>query len=130
MIQEGKGRSNYFGSAVFTVLICLFLYVLSGNSAKHAGSDLPYKFVVESQSNAAAIVEIQQFHFQKSHVPFIDRSDLKSCNEGLKLIAVNHALHQRIFLLQRARLLVKPLLLQRFYNQYHSMDTDDLPALS
>lgn len=130
MIQQGVNRNNYFGSAVFAGLICMFLFVLSGNSAEQTDNNIPNKFVAESHSNQAAVVEFQQFHFQKSRITFIDKPDFKRFDVEQKLVSVNHVLHQRIFLLQKVGVLIRPFVRQRFYNQFHSTETDDLPALS
>jgi len=131
MIKPGANRFNYLGSAVFAFLFFLLIYGFSGNLGKTAVFESPYKFAFELQSHTTAIVvEIQEVHFSNHFITIIDKSNFKLFNEGSDLISYNTINHQLFRFLQQTELLIKPVINQRFYNQYHYIDADDLPDLS
>jgi len=130
MIRK-ENRFNYFGSAVFAFLFFLLVYAVSGNLGKPAGIESPYKLASELYSNATAVVvEIQEIQSLNILIPLVDKSNFKSFDEGMHLVADNNAAHQQIIFLRTAGLLIKHVILQRLSRQYHSIDTDDLPHLS
>lgn len=128
MDLQHENRFNYFGRAVFAFLFFLLVYASSAYLNKSDGRDSSCKFISELKSNTATIkVEVQQFYFSNS--PFhsvIDKSNFKLFNYGgLKLISDNKTIKQEIIFHQRDVFLIPPIILQRFYRQYHSKDTDD-----
>jgi hypothetical protein len=130
MITKNGNRDNFLESAVFLVLFFLFICAFSGISDKPINHDYPFKFASEVASNSAAVIEVQQFHFQNYLIPFFDKSNFKLFSDVDPIISENSSFHQRIVFLQKAGLLIKPFLIKRFYNQYHYSDADDLPDLS
>ena len=131
MFKQKDDWGHYLGSAVFVFLFFLFLHAFAQNVEKKVNVDFPYKFASELQSNAAAvIVDEQQVHFRDNPVHSVDKSNFKLLHQGCKLISANATFHSRLRFLHQAEILIKPVILHRFFRQYHSIDTDDLPGLS
>lgn len=131
MFKQKEDWVHYLGNAVFVILFFLFLHAFAQNVEKKVNVDFPYTFASEIQSNAAAvIVDEQQVHFRDNPVSSSDKSNFKLLHQGCELILANAAFHYRFRVLQQAGISIKPVILHRFFRQYHSIDTDDLPGLS
>lgn len=131
MNDKRGNRNDYLGSTIFIVLFFLIICAFSKNSDKPIGNANQYGIASELHSNITILNDVQQVFCQKSLIPFIDKMNIKLFNESLKMVTDNRMINQRIILLQKAKLLIKPIIaLHRFYYQYQYIDTEDFPILS
>ena len=132
MISRKEDRDHYWGSAVFIVLFFLLISAFSDKSEGIFDKVFQYKTISYSYLLAqhTPINDAQQITCQKEITPFITKEQFTLLNDCNKLIAVNRSLHHCITHLQEAEVLIKPLIVHRFYYQYHSIDTDEFSLLS
>ncbi|PKP50034.1 MAG: hypothetical protein CVT94_02830 [Bacteroidetes bacterium HGW-Bacteroidetes-11] len=130
MLKQKENRINSLGSAVFVFLIFLVLSAFAENQDRNhdAGRDL--KNTTELYAIPAVIVDVQQFNFLQSLNRTSDYFKCKLSEELPKLISDNNIILHNIIFRERAGLLIRPVILQRFYNLYHICDNGDLPHLS
>jgi len=130
MIEQSTFRHNYLGSTVFMMQFFLFICNFNKSSDKQTGRASRYELITDLRSNAAAINDVQQLHGQKCTINIINKTNLKFLHSFLNRISENRQLNQKITFLQMTEHLIKPLLLHRFYYQYHYPAAEDLPHLS
>jgi len=129
VLRQKDNRDNYLGSTVFMVLFFLFICAFAGNAESPAASDSHYKSVSEQKSYVIALNDAQQYSAPKNIIRRIENTDFKTHSDSYKIFENNRSAHHSLLSLQKAELLIKPVLHRRFYIQCHSIDTDDLPLL-
>ena len=125
MFMQKETRDNLLGSAVFVFLIYLFLCAFAEDPGKGQDARSDFKNTSELYSDPAAIVQVQQIDFLNSQLPSAENFRLKQESEEPKLISFNKTILQKITFLEKTRLLIKPVLHPRFYNQFYASETDD-----
>jgi hypothetical protein len=130
MLNHREDSGNYFGSTVLIVLFFFFICALTDNSDRHTGRANHNISVSDLRSQVIALNDARQIPWQKIVIPVNEKTNFNLLSGCRKIVADNRSIHHRILLLQKALLKIKPILLHRFYFQYHSIDTDDLPVLS
>jgi hypothetical protein len=130
MIRQRENNGNNFGSAVFIVLVFLFICVLSVNSKTPEGGGLNSLSLTDFHSRVAAVNDAQQFPSKKTVIPLEEKSPLILFNPVHKIIAEKNSIQHNIHFFREVQLFIKPFLLQRFYCCYHTNDTEDPPVLS
>jgi hypothetical protein len=124
---------TYFGTAIFFVLFFLVISAFSENSGIQINDVSQIEFVTElhTASVKAVITDaIQNPVYHKSWVSLLDRMSFKLFNEKLKISSDNNKIAQRIFSLRKIEILLKPVILGRFYYHPLSINSEDLPVLS
>jgi hypothetical protein len=124
---------TYFGTAIFIVLFFLVISAFSKNSGKQTNDVSQIEFVSELHTTSVKAViadAIQLPVFQKKWVSLLDKMSFKLYHEMLKISADNNKIAQRIFSLRKIQILLKPVLLSRFYYFFFSINPEDLPVLS
>ncbi len=111
---------------LFFIFICAFACKTEPSAAR----DSRYKSVSEQQNYVIALNDAQQFSAPKYVLRIIENTDFNLVTDSYKITDTNKSLLQKIIVLRKTELLIKPIILTRFYYQYHAVDTDDLPALS
>lgn len=125
MINQRKDIINAISTAITVVF---FLIIFSSFSDKPVGQtrcELISEFHY-NQVNAVIVDAIPLASFQKNCVPLLHNLFI----ENHKTIAGNKKIAQSIIVLQRARLLIKPIIPCRFYYHLFPQDAEDLPVLS
>jgi hypothetical protein len=130
MISHTEDKKDYFGTVVFIVLFFLFVCSFSKNTDKPVDRAFQYELVSSIHSNIAALNDAQQLYYHKSLLSLTDKTIFKLFSENFKIVTENRLFNQRIVFLQKSQPLIKPVVLQRFYYQYHFSNTDDLPVIS
>jgi hypothetical protein len=130
VLRQKDNINNYLDSAVFMVLFFIFICAFAGNTEQPAARDSHYKSVSEQQNYVIALNDAQQFSVPKYVIRNIENTDFKPVSDSYKILDNNRSLYQKILVLRKIELLIKPIIHSRFYYQYHSVDTDDLPVLS
>ncbi len=127
--QEGN-REIFFGSAVIVLLFFLFVLVFSNkpdNRIENAGQ-LRSEYCTQYQ--LVAVNYTLEFRCLNNSIPVYDRKNFKTFGNSFKTAAENRLLQHSIRFHEKAERLIKPVILQRFYYQYHTIEADDLPFLS
>lgn len=130
MLRQKDNKNNYLDSAVFMVLFFIFICAFAGYSEPSAARDSHYKSVSEQRNYVIALNDAQQFSIPKYVIRNIENTDFKILSDSYKIIENNRSAHHWLLSLRKTELQVKPIIHHRFYYQFHSVDTDDLPVLS
>lgn len=130
MITQKDNSDNILGSSIFIVLFFFFICAFSHNPDPPIGQANKIKLISELSSQLTALNDAQELPILKTAIHLIYKTNYNLFGDGCKIVAENRTIHHQILFLQKAELLIKTIVLQRFYCQYHSIDTDDLPALS
>jgi hypothetical protein len=130
MIRHTEDKKDYFGTIVFIVLFFLFVCSFSKNTDKPVDRAFQYELISAVHSNITALNDAQQLYYPKSLLSFTDKTIFNLFSEHFKIVTENRLINQRILILQKSLPLMKFIVLQRFYYQYHYSNTDDLPVLS
>lgn len=130
MISKKENSENYLRQALFALLFFLLVFAYSENTRESHCIESPYKFAAQLHSNDVAIIDVQQFSFLKSLLPFNNKFQTSLFNENLRVIAYNYTIHHRIIFLRRAGFFITPNVYRGIYTCSHYIDTVDLPALS
>jgi hypothetical protein len=129
VLRQKDNRDNYLGSTVFMVLFIFFICAFAGTIKPPAARDSHYKSVSEQKSYVIALNDAQQYSTPKNIIRRIENTDFKTYSDSYKIFENNRSAHHSLLSLQKAELLIKPVIHRLFYIQCHSIDTDDLPLL-
>lgn len=130
MTKQRENKIDYLGSALLIVLFFFFACGFSNKPVKRCNINVyQHEQIIELHSKEVAVVIAQPPSYQKSQVSLIDKMNFKFFNDHFKILQDNRSFNQKFVLLQKAELLIKPIVLHRFYSQKH-FDTEDLPVLS
>jgi hypothetical protein len=125
-----KNRIEQLGTTILFVL-CFFLL-----AAFHQNSNNPvvtgeFQYQITTLHSFAVLSrDIPQLCSLQGFVSLVDEMHFKHFIEQLKLLTDNRLINQRIVLLRKAELLIKPVILQEFYNYPPLLGSEDLPVLS
>jgi hypothetical protein len=127
MISRKEDRIEHLGTTILFVL-CFFLL-----AAFHQNSNNP----VVTGAFQYQIATLHTFAVSSKEIPqlsslqgFVSLFDFKRFNEQLRLLTDNRLINQRIVLLRKVELLIKPVILQEFYYHHLLLCSEDLPVLS
>jgi hypothetical protein len=123
---------DYLGKIMFVILFFVFIGAFSNNHVKSIHhSAIPQNVILETRSNTIAVnIEAPPPSYQKSFVSLIDKLNIKFFNTNFKVLAHNKLVQQSIIVIQKGALLIKPIVLSRFYSPHLFIDTEELPILS
>ena len=133
MIKSKEYKNEHLTSTIFIVMLFFFICGFSNPQKKTCNHIIQYpERVSELRTNTVAVyLYFQHPSYQKSQVSsFADKMNFKIFNAHFKVIADNSAIYQKIMVLQKVELSIKPLVIQRFYHPYLCIDSEDLPILS
>lgn len=130
MIPPKENKNNNYGTAIFIVLFFVFVLAFAGNSDAVIGKDFHFESLPDFPKHHIALNDIQQLPVLKNTVQFIESTNFKLFGDGYKVIVENRTIQQLLYLLLKEELLIYPVINQRFYLFYHSIDTEDSPILS
>jgi hypothetical protein len=133
MIRQDADKFDFLGSILFVFLFFLFVCAFSDKQFHETHYSVQYEIVNSSSSNPAkAIISptIKLPSFQKTWVSCIDKMNFKLCNESFKLASDSYSINQKINVVQKLGLIIKPLTLRTFYHYYLLQDSDEQPVLS
>jgi len=134
MIKSKEDIIEYLSSTI--LFIMLFFFLIWGFSTLHEQPChhrvQPQELISELHPNTVAVYfYFQHPSFQKSQVlSLVDKMNFKIFNVHFKVLADNSAIQQKIIALQKVKLGIRPLVIQRFYHPYLCIDSEDLPILS
>jgi hypothetical protein len=130
MISRKEDRIEHLGTTILFVL-CFFLL-----AAFHQNSNNPvvtgaFQYQIATlHTFAVSSKEIPQLSSLQGFVSLFDEMNFKRFNEQLRLLTDNRLINQRIVLLRKVELLIKPVILQEFYYHHLLLCSEDLPVLS
>jgi hypothetical protein len=130
MIRQRADTDNYVGITVFLLLFFFMICAVSGNSDTAAGRTHHYISVSVLHSQISALNDAQQAPVQKNVIRVLEKTNFKVFSDCNRIVADNRLIHHNILFLQKTELLIKPVVLHRFYFLYHVHAADDLPVLS
>ena len=108
-----------------------FVSAFADKSDSPVGSAYQLKSDYSLQSQVAVIPnDALQVIWQKNTFPVIVKTDFKQYGESYKTVIENSLISNELLFLQKAELLIRPIIMQKLYCQYHSIDTTDVPVLS
>ena len=131
IIQKGD-TANYLGTAFIIVLFFLFISVFSNRPLNQTSCS--YQYVLKSEfslshSKAVVIDAIQLPSAQNNCLYILYNENLNLFSETNKIFADNRKINQQIILRQKAELLIKPSLPDRFCFHPVPADNEELPIL-
>jgi hypothetical protein len=132
MINQKEDIINSIGKTIFIVFFFLLISSFSNKSDKQTNDISQCKVIYELHSNPAQAVIVGDFSLpsvQKS-VTLLDNINSNFFNEDLKIFADSKKITQRIILLQKTQLSIKPITICRFYCHRFSTEVDEIPILS
>jgi len=133
MKNQPEDQFNWLGRVLFMALFLLMLAVHSDQSDKPTYFGAQYELLSEihSDSDHAILVDfIQPPSFQKTLVSFADKTGLLLFNQTFKITVDNHHITQRIILIQKSLLSLRPTSTCRFYYHLFPINADEPPLLS
>ena len=133
MIKQKEDTSNYSATILFIVLFCFFAIASSNQTDSQTSNSLQYEFISgfnSSQVSAVIVVAIKLPSAQNSCLDILFNANLNLFNYQNKILLDNRQISQRFTLLQNTLLVIKPILLERFYFFSTPADSKDFPVLS
>jgi len=133
MTDQQEYRFNLLGRALFMMLFLLIISVHVQRSEKQIYVATQYEILSEVHTDSGHAIPvdfIQAPSFQKSLASFIDKTGLSLFNDNYKISADNSRITQRIILLLKSFLSLKPISNCRFYYHLFHIDSQEPPLLS
>ena len=133
MITQQEDRFNFLGRVLFMVLFLLVICVHIDRVEKTTYFSTQYELISEfhSISNQAVCVSaVQTPSLQKNQVTLDDKRGLYLLNENFKLSYDNNLISNKIILLQKSFLSLKPLINKRFQYYFFALNAVEPPLLS
>jgi len=133
MINRKDHSISFFGSILFIIFFFLFLSSFSEKKVRHTNFAIQLELASELHSttaNATITDAVQLPSFQITQVSFLDKTNFRLFNENLKIFSDTRNQIQKIIVLQKIQLSIKPIPFYRFCYHLPSTDTEELPILS
>jgi hypothetical protein len=129
MFKRKGDRIKYIVTTILLVLCFLFITTIFQNSIKPV--KVGFQFQIASlHSNAIAPNDIQQPSFRQISLLLVNELNFKLFNQHIKLLTDNRLINQRYLFLQKAEILIEPIVSLRFYSHYLYIDPEEPPILS
>jgi len=129
MFEQKQDREANVGRAIFMVLFFLFISSFAGNPDSSIRNNAHFEAPPDLHTQVAVLSDAVQLQALNVAAPFV-KFYFKLFNHGYNSIAENRIIYHKIQFLKKIELLLKPVILQRFYCLYHTLDGDDFPDLS
>jgi hypothetical protein len=133
MINQRNDTSHSIGTILFFVLCLLCISAFSNTSVNQTSHSIQHVFLNEFPSNHVTAIILRDVEIpsqQKSCLSIRYNTNYNLFDESHKIAADNRTLNQKIILLHKTQLLIKPLPLCRFYFHRFLSDTEEPPILS
>jgi len=134
MINRDENRFNFIGRILFMVFFLCIICIQSNKSEKNTFFHSQYEVITELHAvsgNAICVDFIQAPILQKSLITLSDKIGFSLFNQSFKLTADNSRFAQRITLLQKSLLTLKPIdNASRFYYHLFAPTAQEPPLLS
>jgi len=121
---------RHLGTTIFFVL-CFFLLATFHQNSNNPNVTGAFQYQIATlHAFAVSSKDIPQLSSLQGFISLVDEMNFKHFNEQLKLLTDNRLINQRIILLRKVELLIKPVILQESYYHHLSLCSEDLPVLS
>ena len=133
MIAQQEDRFNFLGRVLFMVLFLLVICVHFDRVKKTTYFSTQYELISEFHSisnHAVCVSSVQTPSLQKNQVTLDDKSGLYLLNKNYKLSYDNNLMSNKIILLQKSFLSMKPFIISRFQYHLFALDAGEPPLLS
>jgi len=124
---------NYFGIVLLTALFLVIVAFVSGVSNSQSVPTIPNETVIEWHSGSIQAVLSDATHvplFQLNWVSVVDKKHIQFFNPTFKQSSDSRKIAQRFLWLCQTELIIKPLILSRFYYHFFPKGSDIVPILS
>jgi hypothetical protein len=130
MVNQRNDKGGFFGTVILIVLFVLFVSASEKSANKPVGKAIQHAASSGLQENAAAQNDAQLFFWPKNSMYPTYRTRYSLFSENRRIMSENRLTDQKLLFLHMTELLIKPLTLHWFYNQYHDPDCEIPPVLS
>jgi hypothetical protein len=127
MISQSENRIEHLGTTIIFVL-CFFLFSEFHQNSNNNGVTGSFQNQIETLQTFAVSLKAQ-LSFLQCFVPLSDEINFNHFNEKLKLLTDNRLINQRIAIINKVSLLIKPTY-QKFCYHQQSLISEDIPILS
>jgi hypothetical protein len=127
MISQSENRIEHLGTTIIFVL-CFFLFSEFHQNSNNHGVTGSFQNQIETLQTFAVSLKAQ-LSFLQCFVPLSDEMNFNHFSEKLKLLTDNRLINQRIAIINKVSLLIKPTY-QKFCYHQRSLISDDIPILS
>jgi hypothetical protein len=130
MINREEDRIEHLGTTILFGL-CFFLFAEFHQNSNNPDVTGAFQYQIATlQTFAVSSKDIPQLSSLQCFVSLSDEMNFNHFIGQLKLLTDNRLINQRIILLRKVYLLIKPVILQKFYYPHLSLCYEDLPVLS
>ena len=134
MTNQKEDRFYYLGRILFMAFFLCIICVQSHKSEKNTFFHSQYEIITEihaTSGNAVCVDFIQAPILQKRLITLSDKTGFSLFNQSFKITADNNRFDQRILLLQKSLLTLKPFITgSRFYYHLFPIAAQEPPLLS
>ena len=130
MISRKEDRIGHLGTTILFVL-CFFILAAFHQNSNNPDVTGSFQYQITTLHTFAVLSkDIPQLSSLQGFVSLFDEMYFRHLNEQLKLLTDNRLINQRIILLRKVELLIKPIILQEHYYHHLFLCSDDLIVLS
>jgi hypothetical protein len=129
MTRQSENRIDHLATTIIFGL-CFFLFIEFHQDSNNPDITGAFQNQIETlQTIAVSLKEIPHLFILQYFISLSDEINFNNFNYQLKLITDNRIINQKIILLRRVYLLIKPVY-QEFYYHQQSLSSEDIPILS
>ena len=129
MIRQSENRIEHLGTTIIFILCFFFLASFHQNS-NNPDSSREFRYQMETQHSVAIPSKlIPQLSSLQGFMSKFDETNFMHLTEQLKLLTDNRLINQRIGILHKVALLIKPIYQEFCYHQ-QSLSSEDILVLS
>lgn len=133
MKDQKEYSANYFGTLFFMVLFFILMTAFSGKTTFQTSWSSPVTAHVDVDSTpSGAVVEdiVAMPSMEKSCLHLLYNGNINFFSELRKIVADNNSVSRCLLAVEKTGLMIKPLLIFRFFIPHLPSGGEELPSLS